>query len=125
MLKNYYHVGYIYLRIKETFSRNYCCGAKAITTTYFECVFVALVTERAKCMRRVALSCFLSGCTTFFTLSHKRRDFRAKVAEHKMCVLSFSTTLCETFFILRRIQPYTVISVHKFSYKVPVILVIF
>ena len=29
----------------------------------------------------------------FSTLSHKRYDFREKVTEHKMCVLSFSTPL--------------------------------
>ena len=28
----------------------------------------------------------------FFTLSHKRQNFRKKVTEHKMCVLIFSTT---------------------------------
>jgi len=28
----------------------------------------------------------------FSTFSHKRHDFRKKVTEHKMCVLSFSTT---------------------------------
>ena len=28
----------------------------------------------------------------FSTLSHKRRDFRKQVTEHKMCVLVFSTT---------------------------------
>jgi len=28
----------------------------------------------------------------FSTLSHKRYDFRKKVIEHKMCVLTFSTT---------------------------------
>ena len=38
----------------------------------------------------------------FSTFSHKRRDFRKKVIEHKMCVLIFCTTLSEMFFILRR-----------------------
>jgi hypothetical protein len=28
----------------------------------------------------------------FSTLSHKRRDYRKKVIEHKMCGLMFSTT---------------------------------
>ena len=37
--------------------------------------------------------CGLSGCTTFFffKLSHKRHDFRKKVAEYKMRVLNFCT----------------------------------
>ena len=31
----------------------------------------------------------------FSTLSHKRRDIRKKVIEHKMCVLILSTTFVE------------------------------
>ena len=31
-------------------------------------------------------------CHIFFTLFHKRHDFREKVTEHKICVLIFSTT---------------------------------
>ena len=60
-------------------------------------------------MRRVILSSVV--CPTqpnFSTLSHKRHDFGEEggggVTEHKMCVLIFSTRLCETFLILRRIQ---------------------
>ena len=34
----------------------------------------------------------------FFTLSHKRQDFRKKVIEHKMCVLMFSTTFIRKHF---------------------------
>ena len=40
--------------------------------------------------------CDLSGSTTFFHVNHKRQDCRKNVIEHKMCVLIFSTTLCET-----------------------------
>jgi hypothetical protein len=39
----------------------------------------------------------------FFTLSHKRHDFREEVIEHKMCVLVFPTGLSGIFLILRRI----------------------
>jgi hypothetical protein len=35
-----------------------------------------------------------------------------------MCVLIFSTTLSETFLILRRIQRYVIINVHQSSCKV-------
>jgi hypothetical protein len=49
--------------------------------------------------------------------------FEKKVAEHKMSVLIFSTTLLEIFLILRRIQRDIVISVKTSSCKVPVILV--
>jgi hypothetical protein len=61
----------------------------------------------------------------FSTLSHKRYNFRGKVTEHKMCVLIFSTTLCETFLILRIIQEDIIINVYRSSCKVPVILVRF
>jgi hypothetical protein len=54
------------------------------------------------------------------TLSHKRQDFRKKIIEHKIWGLIFSTNLCETSLILRRIQ--RDIIVHKSSCKVPVIL---
>jgi len=42
------------------------------------------------------------GLQFFFTLSHKRHDFREKVIECKMCVLVFSTAVSETFLTLRR-----------------------
>ena len=39
----------------------------------------------------VILSASFLAPTHFSTLSHKRHDFGEKVAEHKMCVLIFST----------------------------------
>ena len=58
----------------------------------------------------------LSGAAT--TLSHKWHDFREKVIEHKMCVLIFSTTLSETFLILRRIRQGVILNIHWSSCKV-------
>jgi hypothetical protein len=61
----------------------------------------------------------------FSTLSHKGYDFQVKVFEHRMCVLIFSTVLCETFLNLRRVQRDVIVNVHRSSCKVPVILVRF
>ena len=42
-----------------------------------------------------------------------------------MCVLNSLQLLSETFLILRRIQKDIIIKVHRFSCKVPIILVRF
>jgi hypothetical protein len=45
----------------------------------------------------------LTGCTIFFPhYLISGTIFEKKVIEHKVCVLIFSTTLSETFIILRR-----------------------
>ena len=62
----------------------------------------------------------------FPILSRKLHDFREKkrVNEHKMCVLIFSTTLSETFHVIRRTERDMIINVYRSaSCKVPVILV--
>ena len=70
--------------------------------------------------------CGLSGYTIFFsTLSHKRQDLRKNVTEHKMCVLFSLHHLSEKFLMLRRTERDTIINVHRSSYKVFVIVVIF
>jgi hypothetical protein len=66
---------------------------KTISITYSECVFVALCIRHTIRMRRIILSLWPDPLYNIFsTLSHKRHDFREKVTEHKMCVLSFYTT---------------------------------
>jgi hypothetical protein len=74
----------------EMRSRNHCCCRKAISTTYSECVPVALVIKHAQLMRRILPSVAFLALSCFSTLSHKRRGFRKKVIEHKIFVFIFS-----------------------------------
>jgi hypothetical protein len=67
--------------------------------------------------------CGLSGSTIFFHISQKWYHFRKKGFQNKICVLICSTTY--VWNILRRLQRDVTVSVHKFSCKVPVILVRF
>jgi len=92
-----------------------------MSITHCECVYVTLVIENAKRMRRFILSVACLARPHFSTLSHKRSDFRKKVLEHKMFGLSLQI-LSETFLSLRGIRPHLSIDVHKSSCKVTVIL---
>ena len=76
----------------KTPSCNHGYRGRAISITYLECVYVALVIQRKMRMRHIVI-CGLPRSKIFFpTLSHKRHDFWGNVAEYKMCVLIFSTT---------------------------------
>jgi len=75
---------------------NRYCPGKAISTTYYECVFIALVIQHAKLVRRIVI-CGLSGLQYFSTLSHELHDSGENVAEHKTCFFDFLQILSETF----------------------------
>jgi hypothetical protein len=60
-------------------SRNLCCGGKAVSITYSECVSVALFNQHAKRVRCIKLS--LLACLTlqfFSTLSHEKQALGGK-----------------------------------------------
>jgi hypothetical protein len=64
-------------RNNEARSRNYYCSGKAISNTYSQYVYVAVVIQNAKRMRRALLSSV--SCLTllyFAALSYKEYDFR-------------------------------------------------
>jgi hypothetical protein len=114
---------YTYKRNIHARSPNHCCLGKAISITYCECVSVALVIQHTKRMRRIILWSVVCPAVPYIsTLSHKRHDFRKKVIEYKMCVLTFLQLLSATFLILRRIQLDITINVHRSSCKVPLFL---
>jgi hypothetical protein len=72
--------------------RPYC--AQAISIIYYEGVYVALVIQHAKHMRRIILLYVTyTFLLYFYTSSHKRHDFLKKeITGHKMSVLNLSIT---------------------------------
>jgi hypothetical protein len=83
---------YIY-RNNDARSRNHCCRGQAISSTHSDCMFVALRIPHAMRMCPVILSSVAYLSVPYFSnLSHKRLNFRKTGCEHKMFVLTFSTT---------------------------------
>ena len=85
---------------------------KAIKYYNFECVFVALVIQHAVCV----------VCPGLLYIS---AYFSGKVTKHKMCVMFPLQIMSETFLILCRIQRDAIITAHRSSDKVSVILLEF
>ena len=109
----------------EARSNNRCC-ASAVSTRYSDFVFIALVIQDAKRLRRIAFSSATFPAVQYFsTLSHKQHDFRKNVPEYEMFVLTFLTNVPQIFSILRRTERYIIINVHGSLCKVSFILVRF
>jgi hypothetical protein len=108
-------------------SRNngFCEKSRSPTYSEWVCVYVwvALVIQLAKRMRRIILSSVVClALPRVSTLSHKLHDFSKKLFIIK-CVFGFSLQiLSEIFLILRRIQYHVIINVSTTSCKIPVIL---
>jgi hypothetical protein len=112
-------------RNTEARSRNHGYRGKGVSITYSDCVSVASVVQQTKRIRRIILSSVAClAVPYFFTLSHKRHNFRKKLLKINVFSLSLQS-LTETFPILRRIQRSVVINMHTSSRKVPFILVSF
>jgi hypothetical protein len=76
----------------EARSRNDCCRGKAISITYYECVSVAVVIQRAMRMPVIILSCATSRALTFFRQYLINGTTFEKNLLKMKCVLILSTT---------------------------------
>ena len=86
-------------------------------------MFVGLGILHVMGMRRIVIH-GLSDSTILFPRYLLTARFSGRnVIEGKLYVLIFSTNFSENFFILRRTERDTIINVHWYSCKVPVILV--
>jgi hypothetical protein len=98
--------------------------AASITHSGRVCI-VAYISWHAKGMWPIILSSVACVALTYFSTCHKRYDFQ-KSYWTKKCVPWFSLQLLSArFLILKRILRDNAINVHRYSCKVPVILVRF
>jgi hypothetical protein len=86
------------LRCFNTTQHNNCCSGKAKSNKYYECVsaFFHLVCAVYTILQSVICLAGWLAVPYFSTLSLEQKE----VTEHKMCVMIFSTTFSEIFFIL-------------------------
>jgi hypothetical protein len=69
----------------------HCCCVEAIIIIYSESVFVALCIQHAKSRSHIVIAGLFYFTVCFFTLPHKRHDFRNWIIENRMRILIFYT----------------------------------
>jgi hypothetical protein len=88
---------YVY-RDNEALSYDHSYSAKAISITYSECVFVALVIQHAMRMRHTVI-CGSSGSTTFFNIiSQTARFSKNKSYRTQNVCFDFLNKVCHKQF---------------------------
>jgi hypothetical protein len=71
-------------------SCKHCCTEKAMSITYYECVFVALVIQHAMCTPHIVMS--PARLYNTYLINGMMFERKTGVFEHKISVLIFSTT---------------------------------
>ena len=70
----------------EVRSQKHCCHGKAISITYCECVFVALVIQHAMHVHHIVICITCLALHHFYTLCHKQHNFRGgELLNGKLC----------------------------------------
>ena len=93
-----------------------------IGTTYSECMSVALVTQHAKRMGRIILSSVSYHIFPYYLTNDTIVGEKKFTERNKMCVFVFSTTLVETFLIVRRNEWAIILNVLGLHVKYPLFL---
>jgi hypothetical protein len=104
-------------------SRNHFCRRISVNIAYSERVFVALVIQHAKRMRRIILPSVVSLVPPYFsTLSHTGTIFVKILLNIKLVSWFSLQMLSKIFSVLRTVKQDFITSVHRFSWKVPAVL---
>ena len=95
-------------------------GKQGILRILSVCLLHYLSSMQCACAILSSVAC--PALKYFPILSHKRRDFREKVIEHKMCVFIFSASVYEAFLIIIRNELSIIISYIHLLVKHPLVL---